>query len=136
VGNGETALRTATVTAAATVGGVVLVHLWDPNVSGSYGFCPLRAATGLLCPMCGGLRAVHALTDGQWDTAWGLNPAVVLLLPLAIGAWVVWVWRARQGRSTTFLERMPVFVPAVALLLLFAAMRNVAAFQPYLARLT
>ena len=97
---------------------------------------PLRLATGLLCAMCGGLRAVHALTHGQWETAWGLNPALVVLLPLAVGAWVAWVWRARQGRPTTYLERLPVFVPVLALFVLFGVMRNLAPFEPYLSPLT
>jgi len=120
----------------ATAGAVVLVHLWDPNVSGSYGFCPLRVTTGLLCPMCGGLRAVHALTHGQWETAWGMNPALVVLLPLALAGWGVWLWRARQGLPSRYLERTAVFVPGLALFLLFGVMRNLPAFEPYLARLT
>ena len=136
VNSGERALRTATLTGVGTLGAVLLVHLWDPNTSGSYGFCPLRVTTGLLCPMCGGLRAVHALTHGQWETAWGLNPALMVLLPVMLGAWAVWVWRARRGRPSTYAERREVFVPALVLFLLFGVTRNIGAFEPYLSRLT
>lgn len=136
VGSGEHALRTASITGAVTLGATLLLHLWDPNRSGSYGFCPLRVATGLLCPLCGGLRAVHALTHGQWETAWGMNPVVIALLPLALAAWTLWVWRARQGHVSTYLERMSVFVPAMSALVVFGVLRNVPFFQPYLAPLT
>lgn len=136
VGSAQRALRTATFTGAAVAVTGVVVHLWDPNQPGSYGFCPLRATTGLLCPMCGGLRAVHALTHGEWASAWLLNPVLVALLPLALGAWILWVWRAAQGHPSTYLERMKVFVPVVGLFVLFGVARNVPLFEPYLAAMT
>lgn len=57
--------------------------LWarDPNSGGSYGFCPLRALTGLDCPFCGGLRGTYALMHGDVATALDHN----LLLPLFLG---------------------------------------------------
>ncbi|MGB7449340.1 MAG: DUF2752 domain-containing protein [Ornithinimicrobium sp.] len=136
MGSGERALRTATITGVGVVGATALIHLWDPNQAGSYGFCPLRAGTGLLCPMCGGLRSVHALTHGEWSTAWALNPALVAVLPVAVVVWMLWVWRAKQGRTDTYLERMDVFVPLVTVFVLFGVARNVPAFEPYLAAVT
>jgi hypothetical protein len=59
--------------------GVVAVR--DPNQSGSYGFCPFHALTGLDCPFCGGLRGTHALLHGDVATALDHN----LLLPLYLG---------------------------------------------------
>jgi hypothetical protein len=44
--------------------------------------CPFLAATGLLCPGCGTLRALHALAGGHVAEALRLNPLAVLSLPL------------------------------------------------------
>ncbi|CAN5437925.1 DUF2752 domain-containing protein [soil metagenome] len=129
-------LRTAGITGASTLAATVLVHLWDPNQGGSYGFCPLRLATGWVCPLCGGLRSVHALTHGQPDLAWGLNPLVVTILPLAIVAWAIWMARAFRGLPTTWAERLTFFVPAMAVLVMYGIARNTPALEPYLAALT
>jgi hypothetical protein len=79
---------------AATVG-VLLAR--DPNQVGSYGFCPLRAVTGLDCPLCGGLRGTYALMHGDVATALDHNvllPLVlVVALALGVGAW------ARRSRA-------------------------------------
>ena len=51
---------------AALLGlGVALVAAVDPHTSGRYPTCPFHAVTGLWCPGCGGLRAVHDLTHGS-----------------------------------------------------------------------
>lgn len=61
-----------------------VLALRDPNQSGSYGFCPLHALTGLDCPFCGGLRGTYALLHGDVATALDHN----LLLPLYLGVFV------------------------------------------------
>ncbi|MGB5952471.1 MAG: DUF2752 domain-containing protein [Ornithinimicrobium sp.] len=129
-------LRTASLTGAATVAATAVVHLWDPNRSGSYGLCPLRWATGWVCPLCGGLRSVHALTHGEFDLAWGLNPLVVAVLPLVVGAWAVWMDRAARGLPTVWAERLTFFVPAIITLVLYGVARNTTSLQPYLAAFT
>lgn len=82
----------------AAVGGCAVLALVDPGVPGRYPLCPFRLATGLDCPGCGTLRAVHALTQGSVATAIDQNLVTVLLLPLLIGAWFLWVWRSWSGR--------------------------------------
>lgn len=129
-------LRAALLTGAGVAAATLLVHLYDPNQPGSYGFCPLRAATGLLCPLCGGTRAVHALTHGEWPVALGLNPVVTVLLPIAVLWWAAWVARAWRGRRTVFFERLGVFWTVVALMIGFAVLRNLPALAPYLSPLT
>lgn len=44
--------------------------------------CPFHAVTGLWCPVCGGLRAVAALTRLDASAALSSNLLVTLLLPL------------------------------------------------------
>lgn len=63
----------------------------DPNQPGSYGLCPFKAVTGLDCPGCGTLRAVHAMTRGHLGQAAGLNIMSVVMLPVVLVAWVGWM---------------------------------------------
>lgn len=72
----------------------------DPNDPGHYPFCPLKAWTGLDCPGCGGLRAVHALLHGDVGTALDQNLFVVLLvLPASLVMWLAWLARIRAETS-------------------------------------
>ena len=60
---------------------VVLLSVCDPASSGIFPPCPLRYLTGLYCPGCGSLRAIHHLLHGNLRQAWAMNPLTVLLLP-------------------------------------------------------
>ncbi|GAA3154296.1 DUF2752 domain-containing protein [Planomonospora alba] len=106
--------------AAAAVAGVALVGAVDPNEPGRYPACPFLALTGLYCPGCGGLRAVHALTRGDVAAAFDLNPALVpaaAVLVVLWGWWAVTAWRgtgfpvkiARPGYAWAFLVSMVTF---------------------------
>ncbi len=83
---------------AAAVAGFVYVGAVDPNQPGHYPLCPTQALTGLDCPGCGGLRCVHSLARGDLVGALDHNAlAVLVLLPLAVVAWAVWVRREWRG---------------------------------------
>lgn len=122
-----------------TLVAVLVVHVWDPHQPGSYGFCPLRALTGWVCPGCGGLRAVHAMTHGDWATAWGLNPALVVGFPVALAGWLLWVVRAARRPEPA---RPPAprrfLVPwlGLAAMVLYGVLRNVPALEAHLSALT
>jgi hypothetical protein len=76
-----------------------LVAVVDPHERGHYPGCPFLALTGLYCPFCGGLRAVHDLTHLDLVGALARNPLVVIALPLALFAWYRWVRRTFTGQS-------------------------------------
>jgi hypothetical protein len=76
--------------AAATVVAVGVLASVDPNEPGHYPTCPLLATTGLWCPGCGSLRAVHALAGGDVPTALQRNPFTVLAVPFLVWAWLRW----------------------------------------------
>ena len=70
----------------AGLAGFVLLRFFDPATSGIFPPCPLHYLTGLYCPGCGSLRALHQLLHGNLHEAWALNPLTVVLLPfLAYG---------------------------------------------------
>ncbi|GAA4667722.1 DUF2752 domain-containing protein [Streptomyces chumphonensis] len=73
--------------------GAAYVGRVDPNESGHYPPCPLLRHTGLFCPGCGGLRAVHALVTGDPLTALGANAAVVGGAAVLAVLWLGWFLR-------------------------------------------
>jgi hypothetical protein len=56
----------------------------DPESSGAYPACPFRALTGLACPGCGSLRALHDLVHGSPAAALDHNAVFVLALVAAV----------------------------------------------------
>ena len=107
--------------AAATV----TLTLVDPNQPGHYPACPTFALTGLYCPGCGALRAVHDLAVGDLVGAWAMNPLVVVAVPYLIWAWAAWARRVVTGKPRSFLA--PGWVPMMIGIgiVAFAALRNV-----------
>ena len=108
---------------AATLG-VLLAR--DPNQVGSYGFCPLRAVTGLDCPLCGGLRGTYALLHGDIATALDHNVLLPLFLVAAVAAGVAVRVRGFRAPSTV------VWWSLGAVIAVFFVLRNLPWF-PYLA---
>lgn len=84
-------LRAPVAVAATVVAAVGVLAAVDPNEPGHYPTCPLLATTGLWCPGCGSLRAVHALVGGDVPTALQRNPFTVLVVPFLAWAWLRWV---------------------------------------------
>jgi len=93
----------AAVTAAAVAAATVLRQV-DPHQPGHYPGCPFLTMTGLYCPGCGSLRALHDLLHGDLAGALARNPAVLLAVPylvLALGAWLLRSTGRRVPRSTS-----------------------------------
>lgn len=112
--------------AAAAAAGVIFVGLVDPNQPGHYPTCPFLMLTGLYCPGCGGLRAVHALAHGDLVAALGLNPFVVVMIPVAVllwGRWAVFSWQGKRYAGKTI---HPAYVwTFLGLMIVFWIVRNV-----------
>jgi hypothetical protein len=77
----------ATAVAGATLLATIL-FCFDPSHNGFYPICLFHQATGLLCPACGSLRAMHQLLHGHFSAAFHFNPLLMLSLPvfLLLGA--------------------------------------------------
>jgi hypothetical protein len=105
-----------------------VLYRYDPVLNGFYPRCYLYTTTGLLCPGCGSLRAMHHLAHGEILTAMHDNVMLVAGIPAAI-FYVVRRWVA--GVRT---ETPPRFAPSPRLLIwtgialtLFGILRNIPA---------
>lgn len=58
---------------------------WDPATTAWFPSCPFYAITGWQCPLCGSLRAVHALLHGAPLAALTFNPLTIA----GLGMWLV-----------------------------------------------
>ncbi|MBP2702287.1 DUF2752 domain-containing protein [Microbispora sp. RL4-1S] len=98
LGDRVRSVRAPLAAAALLAGAVACLAVVDPNRPGHYPICPLYALTGLYCPACGALRAVHDLAHGDLSGALGMNPLFVVCVPVVIAGWAIWALRSWQGR--------------------------------------
>lgn len=113
------------VVGAGAGGALVLVLFWfDPSQYGFYPTCLFHKTTGLLCPACGSLRAMHQLLHGHLATAFHFNPVLVLSLPFCV--WFLGVYTVRRSKD----QPMNLALPAkwiwllAAIVLAFSIWRN------------
>ena len=66
---------------AVCLAGAAFLRAFDPSKPGPYPVCIFHALTGLWCPGCGSLRALHQLLHGHVLAALRYNPLTVLALP-------------------------------------------------------
>lgn len=107
---------------------VVVVAVVSPEEPGHYPLCPFRQLTGLACPGCGGLRAVHALVHGDVATAVHRNALLVVLLPFAVIAWVRWTRSRRRGGTAIWYPSVAVSRALLASFVVFGVLRNLPLF--------
>jgi hypothetical protein len=89
-GTGRGSWAAFVATGAAGLGTLALLATVDPHEPGHYPVCPFLASTGLYCPGCGSLRALHALSTGDPVEALARNPLVVMAAPLMVVAFAGW----------------------------------------------
>jgi hypothetical protein len=103
--------RTPRATAVAAAVGIGAVAWVTP--------CPLHAATGLWCPLCGSTRAARAFVDGRGSEVWRYNALLPIVLVVAAVVGVMWLAPRRRFR----LSRTMLWV-ALAVVLAFGVARN------------
>ena len=94
--------------------------------------CPWRLLTGYPCPGCGGIRAMGAISTGQFEQAWLLNPVAFLVC----GVVLVWAFRitplimiARQASIKFRSQAFAIQVITMALLYAFVWISAVVRFD-------
>ena len=114
-------------TAAATV----VLGLGNPNTT-HIPLCPLKAMTGLDCPFCGCLRAVHSLAHLHPIEAASHNLLFTLAAPFLVAGWAVWMWRTLRDPSDPGAQPhlpRPASIALVALAAAFFVARNLPALS-------
>ena len=71
----------AVILFAAVITGLVLIYTFNPVTATSIPDCPFHYFTGLFCPGCGTLRALHNILHGNFSSGFDFNPLLVILLP-------------------------------------------------------
>lgn len=116
--------RVPAIVAATVVSATAGLWAVNPNTT-RVPLCPLHAATGWWCPLCGGLRATHALAHGDLVTALHDNALFVASVPLLIVGWLLWFTGAGATRATRLRTRRLLWA-VMALALIFGVVRNLA----------
>ncbi|MDZ7963042.1 MAG: DUF2752 domain-containing protein [Aulosira sp. DedQUE10] len=80
-------LRVAGLSGIIVLAAIVL-YFFNPSNSSIYPPSPFRALTGLYCPGCGTLRALHQLLHGHILKAFNLNPLMMLAMPYLLYSYV------------------------------------------------
>ena len=114
------------MTALPVAAVVATLYLFNPSQYGFYPRCALYVTTGLYCPGCGSLRALHQLAHGHLLAAMRCNVLLIASLPFAaIYAWR-WVRCRASGRTLPrfFLSARAVMLLSVVLVI-FTILRNI-----------
>ncbi|HPM77970.1 MAG TPA: DUF2752 domain-containing protein [bacterium] len=95
----------------------------DPRLLTLYVQRPLHALTGLHCPGCGTMRALHALLHGKLVAALGCNPLMMLLMPLLLVKPIVNQWR--NFILLGFLDTPAVYWTILIIVIVYTIFRNI-----------
>src|ERR1041385_3639218 len=109
---------------------LVILFLFSPTQYPFYPRCPLYVWTGLYCPGCGSLRAVHSLLHGDFLSALRFNSLLILSSPF-----LAWLFlnsvRAHSGKPFLKAGPRPGLIWAfVGATLAFGILRNLP-FAPF-----
>ncbi len=83
--------------------------------------CPVRLITGYPCPGCGGTRAMGAISLGDFERAWSLNP-ITFAICLALIVWalkITPVYKLARQLSMAF-RRQALVIQVLSLIFLYA----------------
>ena len=102
----------------------LVLFLFDPGQYRFYPRCIFHQTTGLLCPGCGSLRALHQLLHGQIVAAVHFNALLVLGTPMAAWLAVRSLSRRLNGQSQSLGLHPAWLWTALAAVVLFGILRN------------
>ena len=105
--------------------GCGILYSLPPQDYHFYPVCPFYAITHLLCPGCGGTRALYQLLHLHFSEAMRLNALVTVSAPVVLAWFFYWYYSLmRYDRSPRI--RLPRLVVAglYAVVVLFAITRN------------
>lgn len=119
-------MRAPMLAAAGGLAACAYVYAFDPSEPGHFPPCPLKALTGLDCPLCGGLRATHSLLHGDAAAAMDHNALTTLfVLPVTMVLLIAWTVQRWRGKPFDVRLPQPVTVALVLAVAVFTVVRNV-----------
>ena len=108
------------------IAGLVFIYMVKPGGDNIYPKCPTRYFTGLNCPGCGTLRAVHSLLHLQIKEALKFNLLLVVLSPFLIYGIVVYLTDALFSRKLPDIFGNKVFLwVIIGMIVAFTVLRNI-----------
>jgi len=119
------------ISGAAALSALAVLYFIDPATSRLYPKCIFHNVTGLHCPFCGSLRALHASMHGQFLPAFRDNALLVIGLP-ASAVWLGLVFLSQRRIIPIRRIGLPSFWLCMGVVLVFGVIRNV----PFLRFLT
>lgn len=120
-------LRSGLAVLLAGVAGTIL-FFFNPSEHGFYPICYFHSITGLNCPGCGSLRALHQLLHGHILEAARCN--VLLLLCLPCSGWLAArCFAAPLRRQAATFAVQPIFLwTFLCVVIVFTVLRNFHSF--------
>jgi hypothetical protein len=111
--------------AGASCTALVVVYAFPPAEHAFYPRCPFYAVTHLLCPGCGGTRALHEMLHLNLSGALHYNALVAVLAPLVL-MWFAWCCYQvlRYNRFPPILWPRTIALGLGAVMVLFAVIRD------------
>jgi len=111
--------------AAACCAGLGVLYRVPPSEYSIYPRCPFYAVTHLLCPGCGGTRAIYELLHLNVGAALHYNALVTILAPMAF-LWLSWCFYSvyRYDRFPAVRRPRAIAVAVGVLALSFAVVRD------------
>jgi len=105
--------------------GLAVVYHFPPAEHSFYPRCPFYACTHLLCPGCGGTRALYELLHLNLSGALHYNALLTVLAPFA-AVWFSWgyIQAVRYGRFPAVPWPRTIAVCLGLISILFAVVRN------------
>ncbi len=91
---------------------------------GRFMFCPMYAFTGILCPGCGGTRAVLALLHGDILLSLRCNPSVMGIVVFLLLWYAEAVCKALHKPQKLFPRGLGFWLYVIAVLLIWSVARN------------
>jgi len=114
-----------TTAALALLAGMAILYCFNPIKSGFYPICLFHATTGLLCPGCGSLRALHQLLHGNLAIASRYNVLCVASIPFVIIISVRTIIRRSHGQDAALIIRPVWLWIGFGVTMIFWILRNI-----------
>jgi hypothetical protein len=122
---GMTRQKQLAMWAGASCAALAVVYTFPPAEHAFYPRCPFYAVTHLLCPGCGGTRALYEMLHLNLPGALHYNALVTVLTPLVL-VWLVWCCYQvlRYDRFPTIFWPRTIALSLAVVSILFAVIRD------------